>query len=384
MAGNTDTSSETVSDAIEDATEILTDDATEAVEDVEEAMESAPVAATAEALPPAPRPRFAPLLLGGVLAGAFGFAGGYYLDWVGNDNLDDVTGSLETQSTQIEGLTIHTQALEAEIANLAPPEVDLSGIEGQITDLGSRLDEANGTLSGLDDRLAAVEARPIFTGDASADEAALTAAIDQLRADLMSQQEENAVMAEDIAAMADAAEARITQAEARADAAASTASAQAALSQLRIAIAGGTPFTAPLAEVADAYGIDVPEAVQSASETGVPTLAEIEAAYPAAARAALPLALQAIAGETSGERLTAFFRSQVGGRSLEPREGDDPDAILSRAGAAVATGDLSTAIAELQGLPEPALAAMSDWTGLAESRMATLEALDGLSTALGN
>ena len=77
MAGNTDTSSDTVSDAVEDATEILTDDATEAVEEAEEAIESAPVAATAEHVPPAPRPRFAPLVLGGVLAGAFGFAGGH-------------------------------------------------------------------------------------------------------------------------------------------------------------------------------------------------------------------------------------------------------------------------------------------------------------------
>lgn len=385
MAGNSDTSSETDIDVVEETTETLTDDSSEMVEDAEEVIEETPAETSPAAAPVRSGPGFAPLLLGGVVAGAFGFAAGYYLDWLGNDVASDITGSLETHSAQIEGLEIHTQALEAEIMGLAPPEVDLSGIESQITDLGSRLDGAHETLSALDDRIAAVEARPIFTGDASEDQAALNAAIEQLRADLMSQQDENAVMAQDIAAMADAAEARITEAEARADQAADTAQAQAALSQLRIAIAGGTPFAEPLAQVAEAYAIDVPADVQSASETGVPTLAEIEAAFPSAARAALPLALQANAdGATGGERVSAFLRSQIGGRSLEARDGDDPDAVLSRAGAAVATGDLAAALTELQTLPDPAQAAMSDWVGLAQTRMTTLEALDGLSAVLGN
>lgn len=400
MAKKKMTSSETETDIVEAAEAVETtvdeiDAASEKVAaDVEDVAETAPeveesplAVDTPDPTPPPQEvrsgPGFVPLLIGGIIAGGVGFGAGYYLDWMGNQANSDVTGSLETQSSEIASLREQTSALEAQIAGLAPPEVDLSGIETQLADLSTQIDASAETMSALDDRIAAVEARPIFTGDAAADEAALMAAIDQLRAELATQQEDNAVLAEDIGAMADAAQARIAEAEERAAEAATTASARASLSELRIAIASGTPFADPLAEVADVYGLEVPAEVQSVSETGVPTLAEIETAFPAAARAALPLALQANAGETAGDRLGAFFRSQVGGRSIEPREGDDPDAVLSRAGAAVATGDLTAALAELDALPEGAQAALSDWRNLANERLSALEALDGLSATLG-
>ena len=50
--------------------------------------------------------------------------------------------------------------------------------------------------------------------------------------------------------------------------------------------------------------------------------------------------------------LGAFLQNQLGGRSVVPREGDDPDAVLSRVGAAVEAGDLSTALTEIESLPE--------------------------------
>jgi hypothetical protein len=42
--------------------------------------------------------------------------------------------------------------------------------------------------------------------------------------------------------------------------------------------------------------------------------------------------------------LTAFVQGQVGGRAVAPREGDDPDAVLSRVQAAVSAGDLEAAL----------------------------------------
>lgn len=329
-------------------------------------------------------PGFFPLALGGIVAGAIGFGGGYYFDLNEGGTVADLSGSVETQSAEIAALSEQAAAFETSIADLAPPEVDLSGIESAIGDLGSRLDGVDGALAGLGDRLTEVEARPVFTGDAGADEAAIAAAIDQLRDDLIAQQAENAILAEDIQAMAEDAASRIAEAEARAEASANTATAQANISELRIAIASGSPFAEPLAEIATEQGLDVPEAISAVSETGVPTLAEIEASFPAAARAALPVALQANAGETPGDRLSAFLRSQVGGRALEAQPGDSPDAILSRASAAVSSGDLGTALEELTALPDPALDVMTDWISLAASRMSALEALDGLAGALGN
>ena len=350
--------------------------------------DSAPVAATPHTLEHPERvssgPGFVPLAFGGLVAGAIGFAGGYFFDLNAGNEVADLTGSVESQRAEIAALSEQAAAIEASVASLPPPEVDLSGIEGAIGDLGGRLDGIGATVSDLETRLTAVEARPVFTGEAGADEAAIAGAIEQLRSDLIAQQEENAGLAADIQAMAEEAANRIAEAEARAEASANTATAQAAISELRIAIASGSPFAAPLATVAEAQGLDIPEAIASVAETGVPTLAEIEAAFPAVARAALPAALQANAGDTAGDRLNAFLRSQVGGRALEPQPGDDPDAILSRAGAAVGSGDLITALDELTALPEPALEVMSDWVAQAASRIAALEALDGLAGALGN
>lgn len=329
-------------------------------------------------------PGFFPLALGGLVAGAIGFGGGYLFDLNSGGQVADLAGSVETQSDLVIQLAERTSELEASVANLVPPEVDLSPIEGALGDLGSRLDGLDGALADIDARLAEVEARPVFTGDAGADEAAIAAAIDQLRDDLIAQQTENAILAEDIQAMAEDAAGRIAEAEARAEASASTATAQATLSELRIAIASGSPFAEPLAAVAEAQGLDIPEAIAAVADTGVPTLPEIEAAFPAAARAALPVALRANAGETASDRLGAFLRSQIGGRALEPQEGDAPDAILSRVSANVSAGDLTTALEEVATLPDPAVEVMNDWIALAATRISALEAIDGLSSALGN
>jgi hypothetical protein len=137
-----------------------------------------------------------------------------------------------------------------------------------------------------------------------------------------------------------------------------------------------------LSDVADGAAVDVPEALSAAAETGVSTLEELQSTFPAAARAALPIAIRDTAGEGTMNRVTAFLQSQVGGRSLEPQEGDSPDAVLSRAEAALRDGDLSGVVAELAALPEEAQSVMADWTSSAETRIAALEAMDAFAAAL--
>ena len=103
---------------------------------------------------------------------------------------------------------------------------------------------------------------------------------------------------------------------------------------------------------------------RSAAETGVPSLATLQDSFAEAARAALEAALRADMGDSWTDRAMSFFRTQTGARSLTPREGSDPDAILSRAEAALAKGDLVTTLAELDSLPEVARTAMADWRSL--------------------
>jgi hypothetical protein len=69
-------------------------------------------------------------------------------------------------------------------------------------------------------------------------------------------------------------------------------------------------------------------------------------------------------------------------RSVIPREGDDPDAVLSRAEAAVKGGDIDVALTELEALPEVAQEAMADWTAKARLRAEALGAAFGLAQDL--
>ena len=101
------------------------------------------------------------------------------------------------------------------------------------------------------------------------------------------------------------------------------------------------------------------------------------------ARDALPIALRETAGDTLSARVGAFLQGQIGGRSLSPRDGDDPDAILSRAQGAVDQGDLSLALAELSALPAPAQAVFSDWVAQVEARLSVTEAFETYRAAIG-
>ena len=97
--------------------------------------------------------------------------------------------------------------------------------------------------------------------------------------------------------------------------------------------------------------------------------------FPDAARAALEASLEANMGATWSERVKNFLRAQTGARALTPQEGDDPDAVLSRAEAALAAGDVEGALAELDALPAEGKAAMTDWLAQANLRLQAEAAL---------
>ena len=87
-------------------------------------------------------------------------------------------------------------------------------------------------------------------------------------------------------------------------------------------------------------------------------------------------------GEGTGDQLRAFLRDQLGTRSLTPRDGDDPDAILSRAEAAVKSGELDAALGEIDNLPDSGKAVLEEWTVKAVARKDALSAFETLESAL--
>ena len=135
-----------------------------------------------------------------------------------------------------------------------------------------------------------------------------------------------------------------------------------------------------LADLRDA-GVAIPPPLAEQGQ-GVPTLEALRTAFPDAARDALAASLKETAAGDTWERLLAFLRTQSGARSLTPREGTDPDAILSRAEAALAAGDLAGSISEIGGLPAEGQARMTEWVALASRRISATEAAAALAAEL--
>lgn len=182
---------------------------------------------------------------------------------------------------------------------------------------------------------------------------------------------------------AQAAQAQINAAQAEAqrlqEAAAETtrrAEAVAAVAALQTALDRGvTPDEAR--QTLEGAGIEAPEALTRE----VPSLDRLQADFPEAARAALRTSLRQDSAAGNGNLLTNFLRAQTGARSVEPREGTDPDAVLSRADAAVQAGRIGDAVTEIEALPEAARTApaMAGWLAGATAYRDAQAALSDLS-----
>lgn len=336
-------------------------------------------------------PGFVPLVLGGVVAAGLGYLASVYEVIPGLGGADDGTAQIEATLAQQSETLATLQAQLAEMAPTEAPAVDLSPVTDRIDAIGARLDETAAAIETLTGRVATLEERPVFSGDVSADAAEAAEAVAAMEERVRAQEEEAArLAAEAEAAQAEAAEA-IAAAEAEAQAAAAAAEeearaataaaeAEAALQSLRLAVTSGAPYADALATIDAA--VEVPDPLAANADSGVASLETLQDSFPAAARAALPVGLRETAGEGTMDRLGAFLQGQIGGRSIEPREGDDPDAVLSRAQAAVDAGDLQAALDEIAALPEGAQAEMAGWTDAARTRLEVTAALETVSQAL--
>jgi hypothetical protein len=301
--------------------------------------------------------------LGGLIAGVIGFAVATFTA-PAPDNM--LSNQVATQSSAI-------SALEERIASVG--STDLSGIETSQAALTSEIADLSSALDEIGARLDALEARPAQTV-ASGDVAGVTGEMDALRAQ--------------IAEMTGAAQTELEEARAaaasieeNAAAAARNAAARAALSRVQTALESGAPIGAALADLEDATGSSAPEELLAVQD-GVPTLGSLQEQFPDVARTALATARsEGVSGEeTTG--FGAFLRSQLDVRSTVAREGTDADAVLSRAEAAVRSGRLTDALAEVSALPEVVRADMSDWLGQAEARASAIAAVDILSSTLSD
>ena len=333
-------------------------------------------------------PGFVPLVLGGVVAAGLGFGLARYVVPEGwpVPGMSVLEAQLAGQAKDIDTLRADMAALpKDDAANVVLGELGavrdtataaLEAAEAAKVAMANLPEATSGEdlgprLAALEDRLKAVEQRPTATGAIDpAILSGLTAEVDSLRSGLAAQKA--------------AAEALVSEAEAvRADAAAKaqTVLLQAALTKVEASMLDGAPFVEPLTLLVNA-GLTVPTVLSENAESGVPTLTALSQAFDEPARAALEQSLRGNMGSTWTDRVGSFLRSQTGARSLTPQEGNDPDAVLSRASAAVVGGDLQTALTEIATLPEAAQTALADWVGLANLRIEAQAATVALATAL--
>lgn len=413
--------------ATTDAEEVVTDaadglvaDTTEMVEEAQESVETdtvlddplpetpddvpasdatpepEPTAETADAAPPPAqttvvekRGGFAPLLLGGLIAGGLGYGAHWMQTGSGGDSISD---ALASQSDAIAALQQTVDGLPPvpELPDLAPVTSAIEGLTSDVAGISDRLDQEVGgigeTLSGVEERLTAVEKQP--SADGTLQETALAAyerEMEALRSQIAEQREayesEMATLSATIAEQQQALDGMTQDAQARLDAALSEAEAvetaatrRTALVQIQSALETGSEFAQAASDFNSASDTPLPESISAVSD-GVATLAALQTEFPALARSALATARADGATGTEDTGLSGFLRNQFDVRSVTPQEGDGVDAVLSRAEAALKSGSLPDALTELEALPETALAPLADWLSAAQARVSASDAL---------
>lgn len=165
------------------------------------------------------------------------------------------------------------------------------------------------------------------------------------------------------------------------DAAARTVVAQ----NLLAAVQSGAPFAA---QVAALRSLGAEEAslsrLSSSAEAGVPTLAQLRERF-AALRPKLRAQPKSDPDANWRDKLTARLSSLVSIRPAGERAGASPDAVASRADAALARGDVAAAANELRSLPSAEAALAKDWIDAAARRTdAEADARALLATSLAS
>lgn len=317
---------------------------------------------------------FVPMLFGGVAAGAIGFGAAYYV--LPNGGGEDaaafrqgITDQVETQSDAIAGLSDQIAALPEtpDLSGVTAAQADLSAVSDS---LATRLDNIETSFSDMEGRLTNLEKAPIAEGASDAAVAAYERELKALQDAMAAQRAEIEAMAEEAHSM-----------EASAQETALATMRRAALTRIQTALDTGTGFAPALTDLETA-GVAAPAVLSDVSTDGVPSLAQLQESFPDAARKSLTDARNAAAqaGEESG--FSTFLKNKLGTRSLEPREGDDPDAVLSRAEAAVKDGRLTDALAEIDALPDAGQAALVDWKAQAQLRQDAVAAAEALGEEL--
>ena len=275
--------------------------------------------------------------------------------------------------------------LEGEITALRDQIGAGAGVAERLARVESAAQGAQAELAALKQQIGAAPAAP---GAAQPELDVYRGEIDGLRAEMGTLSDQVAGLrsrVEEVGAEArrqiETAQATVESVQAEATQAVDTAAREADVASVGAALAAGQPFAEPLARLAALPDAAIPAGLSAAAESGAPTLATLRDGFPEAAHAAIRASIVEGAGEGMLSRAGALFRAQFATRSLTPKEGAGPDAVLSRMGDRINHDDLAGALAESSALPSEAKAAMSGWLEGARLRAEADAALAELRSA---
>ena len=325
-------------------------------------------------------------MFAGLLVALASFGGAQYSsgNWPFERIATDFEARLATQSDEISALnaliasyddTTALQDLQAQIDGMRTIVTDLAALQVEIEQLFGIQNETIDRVAALEEKLTSQ------SGINPAANAEITRYATALKLVQTQISEQNNAIAEQRAGIAElSAAVELTQQETKS--ATHQSLTDGTISQVIGALESGAPFAFAIAGLQDFDNLLTP-ALVAAAPYGVPTADALARAFPEQSRTALIAARTTSTSQASGSnRVGDFLRSQLGMRSITPRAGNDPDAVLSRAEAAIQAGQVSNALSALTALPDSARTSMAGWIEQAELRQAAQLAVAALSQHL--
>jgi hypothetical protein len=295
------------------------------------------------------------------------------------DGLERLRAELTAQIGDMSDQVAAADSGEIE-ARLATLETQASGLFGELNSLRTDLTGLESTAAELPEETAE---------QVAAFDAAMTAQVAGLRAELETLAGRQGAMSQRIDEVAASAarqiadaEAQIAEAEAAAEAQVADAAVVAELNAVSAALASGAAYRAPLDALSGQA--DVPDTLARSAGSGVARLATLQAQFGDLAHEAIRQSIVATAGDSPFARARAELRARTVGRSLVEIDGATPDAILSRMEARLNEGNLDAVLAEAETLPDVARNVINDWLSAVAARRDALAGFDALAAELGS
>ena len=278
-----------------------------------------------------------------------------------------------------------TQAEEIEIIKDALFSIQSQDIETRIALLESRFKGLSAEISAVTERVLL----QIPKNDAILSETAVTelsdysAALEKLKSQVSELSVTNSILSQKIEEASKASSRRIKEAEKEATKQVVSIAIKKNLADVAIALDRGGPFKASLDALALATGVKIPESLAIIAVNGTTSWLTLRNGFSDVAHKALRADIQAKADDGSISKLGAFFKTQVGTRSLERKEGPETDAILSRVEDDLLNRRLDAALIEANSLPSSVKSAISVWVAKLGALSAAHSDFKDFSSAVG-